>query len=140
MGWDGQSALRWNCERRGCHNIKGRPKLLAFNHCFPGRIGMSDIDGTVEIGGRFLFLEWKGLNAPLSVAQEIYHKKLTSLAPQHVLSVIVEGNPETMEVRGLRVIRAGKVGPFERCNRAALEARFRLWATWAQGIRKREAA
>lgn len=137
-GWHDKSALRWSCADRGCHNVKGRPKLHAFDEAFPGRIRMGDIDGTVEISGRFLFMEWKGVNAPLSVAQEIYHKKLTSLAPDKILSVIVEGDAETMAVRAVRVIRGGRVGASEPCDLETLRARFRLWAAWAQG--KRQAA
>ena len=133
--WGGKSALRWDCNSQGCHNVKGRPKLLAFSDCFPGRISLSDIDATAEIEGRFLFMEWKGIGAPLSVAQEIYHKKLTSLAPGKILSVIVEGDPQTMAVRSVRVIRCGRVGPSEPCDLETLRARIRRWATWAKGAR-----
>ena len=110
--WDSKSALRWDCTKKGCHNVKGRPKLLAFSDCFPGRISPSDIDFVVEINGHFLFVEWKGVNVPVSIAQEILHKNLTRESSR-IVSVVVEGDPETMAVSSIRVIRGGKVGPSE---------------------------
>ena len=134
-GWNGKSALRWDCRKKGCHNVKGRPKLLAFSDCFPGRISPSDIDFVVEINGCFLFVEWKGPNVPVSIAQEILHKTLTQKSP-HIVSVVVEGDPETMVVTSLRVIRGGKVGPSEPASLETLRARMKRWADAASQQRR----
>ena len=55
----GYNPLRWDCEKRGCFNIKRRPKIEVFHKCFPGNINFGDVDGIVEINGRGLMLEWK---------------------------------------------------------------------------------
>jgi hypothetical protein len=52
--------LRWDCdEGRHCYRDQ-LPDWTPFNDCFPRGIRISDIDGIVEIGCRFLMLEWKG--------------------------------------------------------------------------------
>lgn len=125
--WSKVSALRWNCFERGCHNIKCRPKLLAFAESLPGKISFSDIDATVEVGGRFLFLEWKSPGAKVSIGQEIYHKKLTALSLR-ITSVLVEGDPSSMTVESIRVIRGGKWGPREPSSLQDLKSRIQRWS------------
>lgn len=129
MDWTSKSALRWDCDAKGCMNINGRPKLMAFDDCFPGRIRPSDIDFVVEINGFFLFAEWKGPSVPLTIAQEILHKKLTEKSPT-ILSVIVEGNAKTMAINGLRCIRRGVVGKWEPSSLDDFRRRCREWASW----------
>lgn len=135
MDWSKVSALRWDCYRKGCHNIKCRPKLLALADALPGRISFSDIDATVEVGGRFLFLEWKAPGGKLSIGQEIYHKKLTALS-RRITSVVIEGDPAGMTCDRVRVIRGGKIGPWESTSLAALKTRI---ATWAEASQARAA-
>lgn len=50
--------LRWDCARQGCYKDQ-LPDWSIFNGCFPRGIRIGDIDGIVEIGGRFLMIEWK---------------------------------------------------------------------------------
>jgi hypothetical protein len=59
----GHNPIRWDC-RNGCFNELMRPKIEAFAECFPRNIGMMDIDGTVELNGHFLFLEFKTSGCP----------------------------------------------------------------------------
>ena len=51
--------LRWNCDD-GDRYLRQLPDWSPFNDCFPRGIRIGDVDGIVEIGGRFLMLEWKG--------------------------------------------------------------------------------
>lgn len=51
--------LRWDCQKQGCYRER-LPDWTPFNDCFPRGIKISDIDGIVEIGHRFLMFEWKG--------------------------------------------------------------------------------
>jgi len=51
--------LHWDCTEDGCYRQQ-LPDWSPFNDCFPRGIRIGDIDGIVEIGGRFLMLEWKG--------------------------------------------------------------------------------
>ena len=55
----GYNPLRWNCDDRGCYNVKHRPKIEFFAGALPGKIAMTDVDATTEVNGHFLFLEWK---------------------------------------------------------------------------------
>jgi len=59
MSSAGYNPLRWKCEQLGCFNKVARPKIEIFAECFPRRIAMGDMDGYVEIGGKFLIMEWK---------------------------------------------------------------------------------
>ena len=56
---NGYNPLRWDCLRRGCFNLKRRPKIEVFADCFPGRINFGDVDGIVEISGNALLLDGK---------------------------------------------------------------------------------
>ena len=51
--------MRWDCGRDGCFNDRKRVGLGLFDDCFPGRIGMTDVDAMVEVNARFLYGEWK---------------------------------------------------------------------------------
>lgn len=125
---NGYNPLRWNCERSGCYNIKQRPKIEQFADCFPGKIALTDIDATVEINGRFLFMEFKsGMPRELPTGQRIYFERLTFLS-RDIMAVIICGDAETMEVRALRVIAFGKMWPWEISNKTAFRDRLMKWA------------
>lgn len=51
--------LRHCCIHKGCYREK-LPDWSIFNDCLPRGIHIGDADGIVEIGNRFLLLEWKG--------------------------------------------------------------------------------
>ena len=130
--------LRWDCSKNGCfRNIC--PKLGAFDDCFPGKIGMSDIDGAVEISGRVLFLEWKSEGGSLSTGQRIMFEQMTRLHqdPQKVTVIIVHGHPRDMVIDTVQVFRAGRASKPEPCDFDGLKARISSWADRAQMSRVR---
>lgn len=131
--------LRWNCREKNKCFRSLCPKLGEFDDCFPGRIGMSDVDGFVEIGGRFLFLEWKSAGGAVTEGQRIAFQNLTSLNadPRRVTVIVVSGDPETMSIESVRVFQAGKAGEPEPCDLDGLKARMALWAEKAQQHRTR---
>ena len=66
--------LTWDCDRQGCYHENMCPKLGVFDECLPPKMGMSDVDGIVEINGRFLlgrmevvprrYTRWSAHNVP----------------------------------------------------------------------------
>jgi len=119
-------ALRWNCGENGCfRNLC--PKLGVFDECFPGRIGMSDVDGVVEIAGCFLFMEWKSPGGAVTTGQRIMFEQLTGLSPR-VTVIVVCGEPETMTVDTVQVFQNGKAGPVAPATLEGLRERIRAWA------------
>jgi len=127
----GYNPMRWKCDERGCYNVKHRPKIEQFAGCFPRAIGMTDVDATVEINGRFLFLEWKGQGVEtVPTGQRIYFERLTALS-SNITAVIVSGDPETMTVRAVQVVRNGKFGPWEITNADDFKGRVHAWASRA---------
>lgn len=54
--------FRYHCSDRGCY-YDTLPDWGDLIECFPRRIRPTDIDGMVEINGRFLFLEQKQAGA-----------------------------------------------------------------------------
>lgn len=130
---NGYNPLRWDCRKSGCYNAKLRPKIEVFADCFPRRIAMSDIDGTIELNGFFLFVEWKSADPrPLPVGQRLYFERLTKLS--HRITVIhVAGNAETMDVSRIQVIRKGIVGDWEETNLEGLRERMKAWSKKAAG-------
>lgn len=127
MDWSAESALRWNCKFRGCHNVIGRPKLLALKDALPNKIAFTDIDGAVEYRGRFLILEWKGQGADIGYAQRLFHERLTALSDK-ICSIVVEGDPQSMRCDRLKVIYRGRVGEWEKTSLQDLKQRIWNWA------------
>jgi len=96
MSANGYNPMRWRCEDRGCFNVKKRPKIEKFCDCFPGRISLSDIDGVVEINGRFLLLEWKEDPKEIPTGQRIMFGWLTAAPNRQFTVLCVAGDAETM--------------------------------------------
>lgn len=121
--------LRWDCDAKGCFR-KLCPKLGFFDDCFPGRIGMSDIDGVVEVRGRFLFLEWKSTGGVVTTGQRIMFEQITSLSSDKmkVTVIVVYGNPENMVVDAMQVFTGGKARNMEKINIDVLKERIGAWA------------
>ncbi len=53
-----ESRWRWKCEDKGCY-LTDRWSLTKLDDCLPRGIGFGDMDGWIEIDGRFLFIEHK---------------------------------------------------------------------------------
>lgn len=130
--------LRWNCLTQGC--FRGLcPRLGEFDECFPGRIGMSDVDGVVEVGGRLLFLEWKSPGGALTTGQRILFERLTSIStdPCRVVVIVAFGDPATMEVEHVQVVQGGRAGEVEASSLADLRRRMTAWSDRAIEARTR---
>lgn len=125
--------MRWKCNVDGCYR-KLMPKLGALDDCSPGRIGMSDVDGIVEIAGRFLLLEWKSAGGDLTVGQRIMFERMTSgdADPMRFTVIVVRGHPRDMVVESVQVFSAGKAGAIEACDTSRLRERVRAWAKRAK--------
>ena len=130
--------LRWICKDKGCFRTMC-PKLGAFDECFPGRIGMSDIDGVVEIGGRFLFLEWKAQGGRVGTGQRIMFEQLTALSPKMTV-IVVSGHPREMVIETVQVFVGGKGNAAEPCDLDGLKARISAWAQRSSMARIRPSA
>lgn len=122
--------MRWNCfdPDKGCYR-KLMPRLGVFDDCFPGKIGMSDVDGIVEVAGRFLLLEFKSNGAALKMGQRIMFERMTAgnSDPMKFTVIVVSGDPETMEVRTVQVFSGGKSGEPEPCSLEQLKERMKVW-------------
>ena len=119
--------MRWKCAQLGCYNDLARPKIEVFADCFPGRICMGDIDGLVEIGGRFLLLEWKREPKEIPIGQRITYDMLVQ-QPEHVWTVLcVAGDARSMLVTHAMCYRPGR-----HWRRASLDSCKRFMRRWAQ--------
>lgn len=130
--------FEWDCDERGCFNIRRRLRFGVFYHCFPNRISLTDIDGMVEIKGNFLMLEGKpppegggtdGIYIP--TGQRIMFERFTARLRGSIVYV-VELDAENMEVFRFQPIFQGEVGELERGNLDKLCKEIEAWANWAQ--------
>lgn len=139
MTASGYNPLRWNCEKSGCYNQTLRPRIEEFAECFPRRIGMSDVDGIVEIAGRFLLLEWKSAGGAVTTGQRIMFERMTSgnMDPHKFTVIVVSGHPREMQVESVQVFSAGKAGPVEACDLSNLKERIRAWVARAERAKVR---
>lgn len=129
--------LRWICEEKGCFRMMC-PKLGSFDDCFPGAIAMSDVDGVVEIGGRFLFLEWKAQGGSVQTGQRIMFEQLTALS-RKITVIVVSGHPRDMIIESVQVFSGGKAQAPEPCNFGGLKSRIAAWGARASLARMRPA-
>lgn len=65
---------------------------------FPGKISPTDIDGFVEMNGRFLFLETKRIGAHIPQGQEILFKRCAKRGDVVIVIWGEKGNPERLRV------------------------------------------
>lgn len=115
--------LNHKCDRNGCY-IDKLPLWDEWIECFPRGIRPADIDGMVEINGRFLFMEEKGLGATLTSGQGY---ALRRLARQPNTTVVVFRPGKFSELEVLIFDADGSTGykPFTR-------EQFKDWLrTWA---------
>ena len=122
----GFNPMRWDCEKNGCFNKKCRPKIEVFSSCFPGKINFGDVDGLVELKGKFCLLEWKGNGGNLSMGQKITYKNFT-LIPGNVVFV-VNGNAESMVVKNYCIFWNGKQHDWISADIDVLKSRITAWA------------
>lgn len=127
---NGYNPLRWDCEKKGCFNIKRRPKIEVFAECFPGNINFGDVDGIVEINGRALILEWKTDTEDPTRGQHIMYTRLTR--GQMISVMLIVGNAETMEVTHRDTYIDGKKSPLEKASLESVKADITRWRQWAQ--------
>jgi hypothetical protein len=131
---NGRNPMRWKCSERGCFNEKRRPKIEEFADCLPGRIAFTDVDATVEVNGRFLFIEFKGGEPrDIPVGQRIYLERLTRLSPR-IWAIIACADAETMVTTHVRVVHNGIFSPWEETNLYDLKRRISSWARRAQAM------
>ena len=129
---DGYNPIRWNCDARGCFNRMMRPKIEEFAACFPGRISMSDIDATVEINGRFLFLEMKSHQGDIPVGQRIYFERLTRLSSQ-IVAMIIYGDAQSMQCQAICWVYGGRVSDWQPATLDDVKHLLQDFSLWASG-------
>ena len=123
---DGYNPLRWDCGADGCFNKKRRPKIEVFADCFPRRINFGDVDGLVEINGKFCLLEWKGDGGKVSTGQRISFERHTKQQDGNVVFV-AEGDAETMSVHRYCVFYRGKQSAWRDATLIDLKAAITRW-------------
>jgi hypothetical protein len=129
---NGYNPLRWDCAKRGCFNLKRRPKIELFADCFPGRMSFGDVDGIVEVNGNALLLEWKSEERDLPAGQRILYERLTRNSPISVL--IVVGDAETMAVEASAIFFEGTRYPpegFAPADLAIIRHHMTTWSAYA---------
>lgn len=129
---DGYNPMRYNCESQGCFNVFRRPKIEQFASVLPGRIAMSDIDATVEVNGRFFFLEMKSFEGPIPTGQRIYFERLTRISPRIVV-VVICGDAATMAVTSMLYIYEGRVSDWQPATLDDVKAALADFTEWARG-------
>ena len=99
--------MRWQCTEKGCY-LQRRSDPVMFDGCFPAGVSMGDVDGIVELNGRFLIVEFKKLNISVPEGQARMFRRLVATglftilvvraAEQHVeewFEVTVDGSWRT---------------------------------------------
>lgn len=139
-GSHGRNPMRYDCQSKGCFNLKRRPKIEEFAESLPGRIAFSDVDAITEVAGHFLLLEWKSYQGELPIGQRIMFERMTSNTARRFTVLIVVGDAETMEVESIALIFGGRNRGFESSSLEDVKERIAKWAAWALRQRGRRIA
>lgn len=124
----GYNPIRWDCEAQGCWNAACRPNIEYFAHCFPRKIGLTDLDGFVELNSHFLILEWKSYQGEIPTGQRLAFVRLTALSPRIKVVIIAHEPKHPMDVTAVCLISNGCIGPWEPSDIFALYDRIGDWA------------
>jgi plastocyanin len=132
------SPMRWDCKQRGqCFNKKKRPKIEAFNDCFPGKIGFGDIDAAVEIEGNELRLEFKPEPVTLDAGQRIAFQRMTFSS--HITAILLAGDAEPCppNITHMGWYVDGAFHPWGEAGFDDVCAAIKSWVAWAKANPKR---
>ena len=113
-------------------------KLGVFDHCFPGKIGMTDIDGAVERNGHLLILETKLPDQDVERGQVIMFENITRGTDRVVAIVVWTRKPDFSdgELKWQRWWKGKAKTPNpEPIKFEQLCDGFRRWCDWADGHR-----
>lgn len=132
--------IRHSCQGQGCFLDLHAPNWGVLDGVLPRGIRPSDLDGVIEMNGRFLWLEYKGPGAALPRGQRLMYEAL-ALTPKHTVMVIsASALPdmaaallgEAQEVQGIVEVKRG-VRPWVCCT-GPIEATLRdLVSAWGKG-------
>lgn len=125
-----RDTMRWDCEIRGCFNLKKRLKFQVFSRAFPGLINFTDVDGLVEYNGNALMLEWKSAPVALSRGQEIMGKRLSK--GKRFTIFYVAGDAETMEVFSRACFFDGRWYSWRGADLSDLNLAIEHWCAWSR--------
>lgn len=134
MSDDSNPIVRDICRRNSdCFLNFAKPHIELLAKAAPGNCKWGDIDGTLEVRGYFLFLEWKSSGeGDLSLGQEIYHKQLTRLSPR-ITTIIAVGDPITMDPLRIRFVHQGEFGDWIKSSHEHLCRLIERWGEKALG-------
>ena len=119
------NAMRWQCSRDGCFNEKRRPKIEVFHDCFTGGVNFGDVDGEVELGGKFLQLEWKGEGGSIKTGQRRKFEAYTRNDGWAV--IVIEGDAATMWVTRYCLFWKGSQTPWRDAALDDVKVVIRRW-------------
>lgn len=130
--------MRWDCSRQNCYLERGHFPIELFDGCFPpgpGRIirpSFTDIDGLLELNGRFLLLEGKGSRtADLEPPQREAFSKLSALSSK-ITIVAIRADIPNKRVFEFQYITNGKSGSWHECDLDELKYIFQEWGERAR--------
>ena len=143
--------MHWDCKKRNaCFLIKKHPKWGRFDHCFPGKTCITNLDGVLHEGeiqddlaacelseksiSSKLILEWKPSCKDLSEGQRRLLQSFVQT--QDDLALVIDGDSETMAVRHvMRFTLARGWAPWEIFSFDNLCELFTYWARFASPSR-----
>lgn len=122
--------MHWDCNRDRCFNDEKRVKLGYFDDCFPGKIGLGDVDGIVEMKGFCLMVEWKGDGVSVPTGQSIMFQRITKTPLFTVL--VIEGSVKDMSVKRYQLWFNSKPQKWMEGDIEEVKNIMRRWASWTQ--------
>jgi len=132
------TAFRYNCKQSGECWLKRRWDSAMLGSAaeeadgrwpFPRRMSPGDLDGWMECNGRLLFLETKGLGAPIPTGQ---HRALTVLSQGNTVVVQECDPPSADAVVRWRVVRDGVWHEWQQGDRLERDRLIQRWTVWAE--------
>jgi hypothetical protein len=120
----------WKChEKEKCFIDELAPRLGEFDDCFPRGIGLGDVDGFVEIGGKFLLIEWKCGDGKISTGQNRAFVAFCKIPGSLIIGI--RGDVKKMNVEEYRTYFEGCCSDWEPGNLEDVKKIIRWWVSMA---------
>ena len=127
-------SMRFKCDAHPqgrCWLREHVARLGVFDDCFPGRIGLTDVDGMVERHGCLLLVELKRPGATLPNGQRIVFERATRRMGSAFQPVVIWGENDFIgPLRWQRWVSGRSRGP-EDVSLDSIRDHFRRWFAWA---------
>ena len=110
--------------------LQGTWNFRMYDNCFDGKNKLSDVDGSIEVYGHTLILEFKLERSALTAGQVV--KAIRQAKHSNITTIFIFGQTDRPVEYLIFSPNNIKGSGFKKCNTAILSMVFHNWNNWAK--------